>query len=491
MSPTTALLTPAAVTTSDKGGLSLAPHQVQMIIQPLVQGQTHGPLQQTHTVETGFTPRGVDVLERYHYGIARPPERLGSSSSGPGRYRYGIAAAPELLSSIPTHLYDFHDKADIEHTVVYIDQLTAVPHVWPLYGTSLQVSREKSISSSDQESGSAFLHKGTSLEGTRRRNRRKKSTSTSPNNQAPKRKRKSVSSCPSPASPRQRPSAFQRVDRERGTHSGSKATPTNSTATPTAAEENAAPITLMQQTVPKAVSVIPGGQSVLLSPQNLVAPRTTAVPFLYSPAAQPVGYCMLVNAQQPVIVANQSIPSYPLQTGQMQPTFYMIPSGSQAPAVVQQMPASGTSKPPGRISEAPNRSWKRSPPAQSSVPPAKRRKRSSSLPNIMQPSLASQEQNIGQDDSRAEDRNSSERNKNSHLPLPSLNSSFSVIEKGRTRNQNDPHESDTETATSESDDVKTVALPQPGPPCASTASGSLPFVQCKLLYVSIPQLKRA
>ena len=483
ISPTAALLASAAVKPANSG---ITPHQVQMIIQPLVRGQDHAhtSVKQTKAVEADSPSGSASVGSgRYHYGIARPPERLGSSSSGPGRYRYGIAAAPELLSSIPTHLYDFHDKAGIEHTIVYIDQLTAVPHVWHCE-TRVQENGE-SIISNDQESGNAQntpLNKGLSLEETRRGNRKK---SISASNEAPKRKkveRNGVSSPPSPASSRQRPSAFQRVNVKCPKYSGDRVAPENSAGTPTA---EAKPITVIPQTTPAAVSILPGGQHVLLSPQHLMPPRATTVPLLYSPATQPFGYCMLVNAQQPVIVANQSVPTYPLQTtahsSQMQPMFYMIPGGSQIPTLLQQSESSvqqhsANNGLPKCINDVPNYNRKRSSPPQSSAPPAQRRKRSVSLPDIMQPSLTLQEQKLSKDDSREhviEDRSPPEAITNSHLPLPSLKSSFSDNERSQSQNRN---ESDTETASSELDDVRAMTS-QPGPPC--TASGSLPFVQCK------------
>ena len=317
------------------------------------------------------------------------PQQDGQLLIAPQPPKYCLALPPEVLSTIPPYLIRFQNQLTVaERTIESIDQL---------------VTPWSSVCNSSNEQQSS---KNTSS--------RKSEPAAEVGLMSAKRSSKAnVESF----QVGEIPSVFQRVATpQTKKHSASEASqqssPENSHVASRFKPLVSSPTQLQLIPSPQTTtSPLAPSKDLRLPPQVLMSP-TTVVPQFYPPCMvlnqQPLSYCMVVSpphatAAHPMLVMNPptavpvpQTPSLSSPTGQ--PVIYLLPDGrcvpamplvSAQPSAVSSIQATTSSSP--ALESGKTQAKKRpSPPSNSDSPtlprpPLKRRKRSNSLPNILQP----------------------------------------------------------------------------------------------------------
>ena len=321
--------------------------------------------------------------------------------------RLNVAGPPEVLASIPSHMLQLNE-AMVEHTVEYVDQLTKQK-------TEMKHSLPEVKSDPDQ-----------------------KSIRVREDNLSPLSKFADLAQF-------SRVSAFRRVSEQSSTEKLSS-----------------------KSTSPSIPSTTTHVQNIFISPSPQTLISQAAMPFICSnPSIPQLGYYILVNPQQPSQVASsvQPQPSSLLnQTTGINQIYYMLPDGSSMPAASMTAAGQEDKAATNKTSQQQQqRNLKRcqSPTSLSTIPSPKRRKRSSSLPNIKQPFYCCKSSKEGCQTSQSLEN---------HLPVRHQG------EGSETERETDHHSgSDTETATSDNENVSKVAAH------STTISNQATEVHCELV----------
>ena len=313
------------------------------------------------------------------------PQQDGQLLIAPQPPKYCLALPPEVLSAIPPYLIRFQNQlTQAECTIECIDQLITP---WSsVCNSSKTTSSQKSEPTAKVGLMSAKRSSKANVESFQ------------------------VGEIPS---------VFQRVAMSQtknrsASETSQQSSPENSHVASRFKPLVSSPTQLQLIPSPKTTTApLAPSKDLRLSSQVLVSP-TTVVPQFYPSCMvlnqQPLSYCMVVNpphatAAQPMLVMNPPTAVPVPQTASLssptgQPVIYLLPDGrcvpampliSAKPSAVSSIQATTSSSPALDSGKTQATNLKRpSPPSNSDsptlpLPPLKRKKRSNSLPNILQP----------------------------------------------------------------------------------------------------------
>ena len=317
------------------------------------------------------------------------PQQDGQLLIAPQPPKYCLALPPEVLSAIPPYLIRFQNQlSQAERTIECIDQLITPWSSECNSRNEQQGSKNTSSQKSEPTAKLGLMSAKKSSKANAESFQEGEIPSVSQRVNTSQTKKRLASEASQQSSPE-------------NSHIASRFKPLVSS--PTQLQVIPSPQTTTASLAPS--------KDLRLSPQVLVSP-TTVVPQFYPSCMvlnqQPLSYCMVVSpphatAAQPMLVMNPPTAVPVPQTASLSsptghPVVYLLPDGrcvpampliSAQPSAVSSIQAT-TSSSPAQDSGKTQATKRHSPPSNSdsptlSLPPLKRRKRSNSLPNILQP----------------------------------------------------------------------------------------------------------